>query len=58
MLRDIAVQKAAEEQINRQAVALAAAASAILITDRDGRITWLIHRFAAPLATLPKRSSV
>jgi hypothetical protein len=47
MLRDIAEQKAAEEQINRQAVALAAAASAIMITDRDGRITWVNPSFCS-----------
>jgi PAS domain S-box-containing protein len=45
LLRDLARQKAAEEQINQQAVALAAAASAIMITDRDGRITWVNPSF-------------
>ena len=47
MLRDIATQKAAEERINQQAVALAAAASAIMITDHDGRITWVNPSFCS-----------
>jgi len=47
MLRDIATQKAAEERINQQAVALAAAASAIMITDHDGRITLVNPSFCS-----------
>lgn len=45
MLRDITLLKANEEQMNQQSVALAAAASSILITDRDGRITWVNPSF-------------
>jgi PAS domain S-box-containing protein len=44
-LRDLSRQKAAEEQINQQSVALAAAASAIVITDREGWITWVNPAF-------------
>lgn len=46
MLQDVTLQKANEEQLNQQSVALAAAASAILITDRDGQITWVNPSFS------------
>lgn len=45
MLRDVTIQKVNEEQMNLQSVALAAAASVILITDRDGQITWVNPAF-------------
>jgi PAS domain S-box-containing protein len=44
-LRDLSQQKATEEQLNQQSVALASAASAILITNREGRITWVNPSF-------------
>lgn len=41
MLRDLSLQKATEEQLNQQSVALASAGSTILVTNREGRITWV-----------------
>jgi hypothetical protein len=45
MLRDLTMQKAAEELLNQQGVALTAAPSTIVITDQQGWITWVNPAF-------------
>ncbi len=46
VLRDITEQKAQEEQRKLQSVALAAAANGIVITDREGVISWVNPAFS------------
>lgn len=46
IVRDISERKHQENQLRLQSTALEAAANAILITDRDGRIQWSNHAYA------------
>ncbi len=45
IIRDMTERKRAEEQLHLQSTALESAANAIVITDREGRITWVNPAF-------------
>ena len=44
--RDVTERKRNEESLRLQGAALESAANAIIITDRDGRVTWTNHAFS------------
>ncbi|MBI4573411.1 MAG: PAS domain S-box protein [candidate division NC10 bacterium] len=55
-IRDISERKRAEEQLRLQSVALESAANAVVITDREGRITWVNPAFTRLTGYTPEET--
>ncbi len=55
-IRDISERKRAEERLRLQSVALESAANAVVITDREGRITWVNPAFTHLTGYTPKEA--
>ncbi len=56
LVRDLTERKGAEEQLRLQETALQSAANAMLITDRDGRITWVNPAFTRLTGYTPQEA--